>query len=87
MHYDGIEWSQMDSGTTWSLYHVCGSSSSNVFAVGGRGTILHYDGDVWSRMSTPTSRPLYGVWAASSCDAFAVGGGGDGVVLHYAGES
>jgi hypothetical protein len=34
----------MPSGTTNILLGVWGSSSSDVFAVGDKGTILHYDG-------------------------------------------
>jgi hypothetical protein len=40
----GDEWSSMTSGTTHPLYAVWGSSPSDVFAVGGGGTILHYSG-------------------------------------------
>ena len=33
-HYDGSNWSKMDSGTTSPLLGVWGSSASDVFAVG-----------------------------------------------------
>ena len=46
LHYDGISWSSMNSGTTEALYGIWGTSSSDVFAVGDNGTILHYAGDV-----------------------------------------
>jgi hypothetical protein len=35
----------MDSSTSNWLHAVWGSSSSDVFAVGGDGTILHYSGE------------------------------------------
>jgi PKD repeat protein len=42
LHYDGIAWSPMSSGTDDYLYGVWGNSGSDIFAVGGDGTILHY---------------------------------------------
>ena len=57
------------------LSAVWGSSGSDVFAVGGGGTILHYDGSSWSGMSSGTSNGLAGVWGSSGSDVFAVGGG------------
>ena len=49
LHYDGSTWSAMlPSGTTSKLFKVWGSSGSDVFAVGDKGTILHssgYDAD------------------------------------------
>ena len=47
---DGSAWSEMDSGTTDTLWGVWGSSGSDVFAVGDNGTILHYNGSTWSPM-------------------------------------
>jgi hypothetical protein len=67
-----------------SLLGVWGSSGSDVFAVGGSGTILHYDGSSWSSMSSGTSNHLGGVWGSSGSDVFAVGEGG--TVLHYSGD-
>jgi hypothetical protein len=40
----------MNSGTSNSVECVWGSSGSDVFAVGDKGTILHYDGSAWSAM-------------------------------------
>jgi hypothetical protein len=44
MHYDGAEWSPMNSGTRMLLTSVWGSSADDVYAVGldgGHGIILH----------------------------------------------
>jgi len=55
LHYDGTTWSAMEYGpplpligygNIWDLESVWGSSATDVFAVGSRGTILHYDVDV-----------------------------------------
>ena len=80
------DWSAMSSGTTWWLEGVWGSSGSNVFAVGGDGTILHYNGSSWSAMSSGTSANYLGdVWGSSGSNVFAVGYWG--TIQHYHGGS
>ena len=44
LHYDGLIWSSMKSGTGITLNGIWGSSGTDVFAVGDSGVILHYDG-------------------------------------------
>ncbi len=78
-------WGSMNSGTSNYLAGVWGSSSSDVFAVGGFGTILHYDGSTWSSMSSGTSKSLEGVWGSSGSDVFAIGEAG--TILHYDGST
>jgi hypothetical protein len=56
LHYDGNDWTPMNSGTTENLFGIWGSSSSDVFAVGSNGTILHHDGVSGSCLA----RRLYG---------------------------
>ena len=67
------------------LYDVWGSSSSDVFVVGGGGTILHYDGSEWTAMTSGTLNDLAGVWGSSSTDVFAVGW--QGTILHFNGSA
>ena len=57
--------------------------ASDVFAVGGNGTILHYDGASWTPQTSGTALALFGVWGVSGSDVFAVGQ--HGIVLHYDG--
>jgi hypothetical protein len=52
LHYDGVAWSAMSSGTGYSLRGVWGSSGADVFAVGEDRTILRYDGTAWTAMNT-----------------------------------
>jgi len=85
VHYDGSNWSTMNSGTTSDLTYVWGSSGSNVFAVGYNGTIVHYDGTNWSTMNTGTTDSFSGVWGSSGSDVFAVGY--NGTILHYDGAN
>jgi hypothetical protein len=61
------------------LYAVWGTSSSDVWAVGDRETVLHFDGNVWSGAvlasgtDNLTAGTLYGVWADDHQNAWAVG--------------
>jgi hypothetical protein len=73
------------------LFAVWGSSSSDVFAVGGSATILHYNGVDWTPMSWGRDFGLEGVWGSSSTNVYAVGGyDGFGIalgkILHYDGN-
>ena len=63
-------WTSMNSGTTYYLGGVWGSSGTDVFAVGGSGTILHYDGTNWSAMTSGTAEYLYGVCGAVQARMF-----------------
>ena len=80
-----VVWSTMPSGTGAALLAVWGSSGSDVFAVGERGTILHYDGSAWSAQESGTTLNLNGVWGSSGSDVFAVGLGG--TILRYDGTA
>lgn len=79
------EWKLEQVGTRLTgLSGVWGTSSQNVFAVGGRGVILHFDGSRWSRQESGTGKHLAAVWTGSRTEAFAVGL--DGVILHFDGR-
>ena len=78
-------WIVMDSGTTEQLNSVWGSSCSNVFAVGYKGTILRYNGSTWSTMNSGTSMGLNGIWGSSATNVFAVGW--SGTILHWDGNT
>jgi hypothetical protein len=73
------------------LFAVWGSSSTDVFAVGGSGTILHYDGGDWTAMTWGADFGLEGVWGSGSNNVFAVGGYDGfglalGVIMQYDGD-
>ena len=84
LHYDGSDWSVIESGTQENLYDVWGSSSSDVYAVG-TFTAVHYDGNSWTSMQPEYGTflsDLLGVWGNSSgSEVFAVGGYGS--IYHY----
>ena len=77
-------WTPMSSGIELELNGVWGTSPTNVFAVGGEGTILHFDGANWSPMASNTSNTLNAVWGTSASDVFAVGN--MGTIMHFDGS-
>ena len=74
-------WSRMASGTTNNLTGLWGTSPSDIFAAGPKGTILHFDGRAWSPIQTGTTEPLGAIYGFSGNDVFVVGGGG--TILRY----
>jgi hypothetical protein len=82
LHYDGVCWSSMPSGTSDDLNCVWGSAD-DVFAVGEGGTILHFDRASWTPMDSGTSADLGGVWGSARDDVFVVGR--QGTICHYDG--
>jgi hypothetical protein len=77
------QWTAMTGVTTDTMSDVWGTSSADVFAVGGQ-QILHYDGTRWTeqfRTQLSLGRDAWGlqggfrgVWGTSSSNVFAVGG-------------
>jgi hypothetical protein len=92
------QWTRVESGTTYSLHSVWGSSPADVYTVGEPGgrfesAVFHYDGVAWSTQATEPGVTLYGVWGSGPTDVFAVGAsplgdrGYDGVILQYTGTA
>lgn len=90
------QWTRMESGTTFSLHSIWGSSANDMYTVGEPGgnfesAIFQYNGAAWSRHSSEASVTLYDIWGNSGNDIFAVGTsplgerGYDGIILHYDG--
>jgi hypothetical protein len=78
-HFDGVEWSLMESGTESYLFSVWGTSSSDVYAAGIDGTMLHFDGNAWRPLESGTDSQLWSIWGISSGDIFV--GSRCGIVL------
>jgi hypothetical protein len=94
----GSQWSRMETGTTFTLHGIWGSSAADIFSVGEPGGrfdagIFHFNGETWSSQSTEAGVTLYALWGSGSSDVYAVGTsplgerGYDGVILHYDGSS
>ena len=64
---------------------IWASSPSDVFVVGGRGTIRHFNGSTWEAQSSGTTNYLDVVSGNSPSDVFAAGG--FGTILHYDGSN
>ena len=71
----------MISDTSLQLFDIWGESATDLYAVGGNGTVLHYDGSIWTPMVTGTDINLRSVWSVADSDIFAVGL--DHAILHY----
>ena len=78
-------WAEQQAPSGGRFVGVWGSSATDVYAVGGAGTLLHYDGTAWTTLTSGTTAPLRAVWGASPADVFAAGNGG--VVLHFDGTN
>lgn len=84
---DSLVWTPVDSQSTLTLESIWGSSASDVWAVGGLGTIRHFGpaDDRWQKIASPTKQALHAVWGSGPNDVWAVGDGG--TILHYDGTS
>ena len=76
--FDGVKWIPQASGTTLDLHGVHGSSSTNIYAVGGMrdgysGVVLRHDGKGWSVAQTYTGRSIHAVWVGGPKQVYAVG--------------
>jgi len=83
------EWTLVGERLDSALISICGSSESDVWAVGGdRGSgplVLHYDGTSFERLETGTTGDLWWVFGFAGGPVFF--GGANGTILRYeAGE-
>jgi hypothetical protein len=68
LHYDGLAWTALESGTDTFLRGVSGTDANDVY-VAGDGIVLHFDGNAWT--SGP-SESWESVWALDAANVFAV---------------
>ncbi len=80
----GGAWQPQTSNTINVLNGAWGSAMSNLFAVGGVGTIVHLTNGAWTVEKSNTTNSLRGVWGSSATDVFAVGR--SGTILHSTGS-
>jgi photosystem II stability/assembly factor-like uncharacterized protein len=74
-------WVLMDSGISeYHLRGVSGTSFSDVFAVGGSGTMIHFDGNIWKTVDSGTTNTFQGIHMSTSG---LVAGGYEGTVVIY----
>ncbi len=86
MHWDGADWSRVDSPTSQPLRAIDLVSADDGWAVGDYGTILHWDGQAWSQVASPTASNLTGVDMVSATDGWIVSKY-PGLFLHWDGSA
>jgi hypothetical protein len=88
MHYDGVSWKEMVSGTDTTIECIRGDYKGNLYTAGAAGMVMRYDGSSWHQMTANSSYHFYDLFVKSSTNIFAVGAGGsDGCVVRYDGDS
>lgn len=86
-YIDPMVWTAIDSQANVVLDAIWGSSASDVWVVGGAGTVRHKtpsDGR-WMPVEVPTTSNLHGVWGSGPNDIWFIGDAG--TILHYDGTS
>jgi hypothetical protein len=81
VHWDGSDWTVIDTCVGVTLYSVWGATPDDVWAVGGGGTVLHWDGESFSEVDSNTSVNLWSVSGGDSGQLWAVGDGGKAFAL------
>lgn len=87
LHYDGVAWSRIDTGTSGDLWWVHGFVGGPVFAAGEDGQILRIEGSSVTPMTTPGTGIVFGLWGSSPTDLWAVGGNQGGASGAFAWRS
>jgi len=78
LHFDGTNWTKMNSGTTKDIGEIWGTADNDIWADGfnpqtAESVLLHYDGKTWSEINLqsignigPGNDGVGGVWATDS---------------------
>lgn len=84
LHWNGVSWDQEPSGSLPPMTAVSGTSATDVWVVGERGTILHSDGVAWTAVDGGVGVNLNSLHARASDDVWAAGD--FGAVIHWNGS-
>jgi hypothetical protein len=84
IHWNGVEWELMDTGTTTAFYDIWGSASSDLYAVSSS-WIFHYDGAEWTYTLPPYSSSGSWYWITGSSATDVLVGGSRDEIVHYDG--
>lgn len=82
-HWNGTNWSIMNSPTTNHLFAVDMVSATDGWAIGSNGTIIHWNGSSWTVVTSPTTNSLSDIAMVSSKDGWIVGRD----ILHWDGNT
>ena len=82
---DRLVWTPVDAQSLHRLEALWGTSASDVWAVGAKGTIRRFTAgaDRWEKIASPTEQTLRAVWGSGPNDIWIVGDGG--TILHFDG--
>ena len=83
-HSDGVDFLEMETGTSAELRDLFGASLVDLWAVGTGGTVLHFDGTEWYPQDVPVATDLYrlaqgpggALWACGASGTVLVRSGG-----------
>ncbi|MCG3129100.1 MAG: hypothetical protein CHACPFDD_04009 [Phycisphaerae bacterium] len=92
IHYDGVRWTKLETGTTQDLWGVWGRASNDLWVVGGSGgvepVLLHFDGTAFTSVAPPANdraaTALFKIWGIGS-KLFAVGE--RGLIVEFDGQA
>jgi hypothetical protein len=84
---DPLTWTPVESQANLVMDSIWGTSSSDVWTVGGLGTIRHFgNGDIrFQEVASPTRQDLHAVWGTGPDDVWAVGDAG--TIIHWNGQA
>jgi hypothetical protein len=90
-HWDGQSWKAYSyPGEGFYIRRLWGTSSSNLFGVGSKGSIIRFNGTAWQRMDSGTDVDLEDVWGIDATHVWATGTNIDDgrcVILQYDGRN
>lgn len=79
-HWDGLSWSLIDLGLTFTFMSVWGSGPADVYVGAPSGLLLHWDGSSWAFFDSGSPDSIRSLWGTGSDDVFI--GGANGMVQH-----
>jgi len=69
IHFDGNRWTNINIP---GILDIKATSATNVWAVGGSGTIVHYDGNRWDYVNSPTNYNIVRITLIDDNNGFAI---------------
>lgn len=84
LHFDGLRWQRMPSGTQSALYGLWAWDNEHLLAPGDFGLMLRYNGKEWTEFNVGTESFLYGVWGDSLSNIYTIGL--SGTLAHFNGQ-
>lgn len=84
LHFNGLSWQRMPSGTKSALYNLWAWDDQRMLAPGDFGLVLRYNGTDWADFNIGSENFLYDIWGNSLDNIYAVGL--SGTLAHFDGQ-